>query len=90
MEPIALINWVLVGVAVGVMTRLLMPQGEPLGWGAALVLAIVGSVGGGLVAVSFHLGTQVYAPAGWLLSALGATAALMTYCWVTDAAVGPR
>ncbi|HXG11524.1 MAG TPA: GlsB/YeaQ/YmgE family stress response membrane protein [Gemmataceae bacterium] len=79
----SLLGWILFGLVVGLIARLLVPGRDPMGWIATILLGIVGSVVGGLIAFALRLGTQPYQPAGWILSIIGAVVALLGYYWLT-------
>ena len=83
MNPLSIIGWILFGLVVGLLARLLVPGRDPMGWLATLLLGVVGSVVGGLIAYALRLGTEPYAPAGWLLSIIGAVVALLGYYALT-------
>lgn len=68
----SLIGWVLFGLIAGAIARALHPGRDTMGWGATMVLGIVGSLLGGGAAYALHLGAQPYEPAGWILSIIGA------------------
>jgi uncharacterized membrane protein YeaQ/YmgE (transglycosylase-associated protein family) len=65
--------WLIIGLVVGALARLLMPGKDPMGLIATMILGIVGSLLGGLIS-SFIWGTGQagFQPAGLLLSLLGA------------------
>ena len=75
----AILAWVIFGLVVGLLARLLVPGSDPMGWLSTLFLGVVGSFVGGLIAYALKLGTEPYAPAGWILSILGAAGALLLY-----------
>lgn len=83
MDPMTVLSWIFFGLIVGVIARLLIPGRDPMGWIATILLGIVGSVVGGLIAYALRLGTDPYAPAGWILSILGAVVTLLLYYWAT-------
>ena len=82
MESRTLIGWVVLGLICGILARLLVPGRDPLGWIATIVLGVVGSLAGGLIAYAAHLGTQPYEPGGWVLSVLGAVITLLGWYWI--------
>jgi len=75
----AMLAWVIFGVVVGLLARLIVPGRDAMGWLATMFLGIVGSFVGGLIAYALNLGTEPYAPAGWILSILGGVVALVLY-----------
>ena len=46
---LALISWIIFGLIVGALARLVLTGSEPMGWIATLALCVVGSVVGGFV-----------------------------------------
>ena len=79
---ISILSWILFGLIVGVIARLLIPGRDPMGWLATIFLGIVGSFLGGLIAYAFGWATEPGQPAGWLLSIVGAILGLLFYYWV--------
>jgi uncharacterized membrane protein YeaQ/YmgE (transglycosylase-associated protein family) len=84
MEIGSLISWIVFGLIVGALARLLVPGRDRLGWLATILLGIVGSVVGGLLAYAPQLHPGPYAPGGWVLSTLGAVAVLLVYYRLTN------
>jgi uncharacterized membrane protein YeaQ/YmgE (transglycosylase-associated protein family) len=66
------IGWILFGLVAGLVARALHPGRDTMGWGATILLGVLGSLLGGGLAFALHLGTSPYQPAGWILSILGA------------------
>lgn len=68
--------WLLIiGLIAGALARLIMPGRDAMGWLATILLGIVGSVVGGLIAMAIwpsERGTGGIPTAGFLLSILGA------------------
>ena len=83
------IGWLVAGLIVGALAKLVMPGNDPGGIIVTIVLGIVGAmVGGGIGRV---LG--LYAPgepAGWIMSILGAVLLLFLYRQVFGRARGAR
>ena len=77
----SIIGWIVSGLIIGAIARLLVPGRDPMGWIATIVLGIVGSLVGGFIAYALKLGTQPFEPAGWILSIVGAVVALLLYYW---------
>jgi len=76
-----IIWWIIVGLVVGALARLLVPGRDPMGWLATIVLGIAGSFLGGFIssliwppANGSHL-----QPAGILLSLVGAILLLLIW-----------
>jgi uncharacterized membrane protein YeaQ/YmgE (transglycosylase-associated protein family) len=73
-----IVGWILFGLVVGVIAKLLMPGRDPGGFIVTILLGIVGAVLGGFIGRSLGF----YGPqegAGWLVSILGAIVVLMLY-----------
>lgn len=81
----SLIGWIVFGLIVGAIARLLIPGRDPMGWIATILLGIVGSVVGGMIAFALRLGIAPYQPAGWIFSIIGGIVALLGYYWLTGA-----
>lgn len=79
----AIVGWIVFGLIAGALARLLMPGRDPMGWLATIALGIAGSVVGGLIAYGLKLGTDPYAPAGWIFSIVGALLTLSVYYWLS-------
>jgi uncharacterized membrane protein YeaQ/YmgE (transglycosylase-associated protein family) len=73
-----IIGWILFGLVVGVIAKLLMPGRDPGGFIITILLGIAGSLLGGLVGRMLGF----YGPgeaAGWIMSILGAVLLLFLY-----------
>jgi uncharacterized membrane protein YeaQ/YmgE (transglycosylase-associated protein family) len=72
-----IIGWLLFGLIVGAIARLLMPGRDPGGWIVTILLGIAGSFVGGF------LGTALFGSpggmAGWIGSIIGAIILLLIY-----------
>jgi len=65
--------WLIIGLIAGALARLIMPGRDPMGIIATILLGIVGSILGGLVAMAiWGNSANGFQPAGLLLSILGA------------------
>ena len=73
-----ILAWILFGLVVGVIGKLLMPGRDPGGFIITILLGIAGAVLGGLLgrAMGFYDANQ---GAGWLMSILGAVILLALY-----------
>jgi uncharacterized membrane protein YeaQ/YmgE (transglycosylase-associated protein family) len=72
------IAWILFGLVVGIIAKLLMPGRDPGGFIVTILLGIAGALIGGFVGRAMGL----YAAgegAGWLMSILGAVILLFLY-----------
>ncbi|MGH2492134.1 MAG: GlsB/YeaQ/YmgE family stress response membrane protein [Candidatus Limnocylindria bacterium] len=79
MDPATLIVWLLAGLIVGFLARVLVPGPDPMGWIGTIVLGIVGSLVGGFLANLLFTGQAIVQPAGWIGSIVGAVIALLAY-----------
>jgi uncharacterized membrane protein YeaQ/YmgE (transglycosylase-associated protein family) len=72
------LGWILFGLVVGVIAKLLMPGRDPGGMIVTVVLGIVGAVVGGFLgrALGFYGPNE---PAGFLMSLVGAVVLLAIY-----------
>jgi uncharacterized membrane protein YeaQ/YmgE (transglycosylase-associated protein family) len=73
-----IIAWILFGLIVGIVAKLLMPGRDPGGFIVTIALGVAGALLGGFVGRAMGL----YGPsegAGWLVSILGAVILLALY-----------
>lgn len=66
----SIIGWIVFGIIVGLIARMLMPGKQPMGWIATMILGIVGSFAGGFI-TSMVTGRENQ-PANWIMSIVGA------------------
>jgi uncharacterized membrane protein YeaQ/YmgE (transglycosylase-associated protein family) len=73
-----ILSWILFGLVVGVIAKLLMPGRDPGGFIVTILLGIAGALMGGFVgrAMGFYGESQ---GAGWIMSILGAILVLAVY-----------
>jgi uncharacterized membrane protein YeaQ/YmgE (transglycosylase-associated protein family) len=73
-----IIAWILFGLIVGIIAKLLMPGRDPGGFIVTIALGIVGALLGGFIgrAMGFYGASE---GAGWLVSILGAVILLALY-----------
>jgi len=69
--------WILFGLVVGAIAKLLMPGRDPGGWVITILLGIAGSFVGGFIAQAVT--TSNNTTAGWIGSILGAIVLLFLY-----------
>lgn len=70
--------WILFGLVVGVIAKLLMPGRDPGGFIVTILLGIAGALTGGFIGRAMNM----YGPnegAGWIMSILGAIILLALY-----------
>jgi uncharacterized membrane protein YeaQ/YmgE (transglycosylase-associated protein family) len=71
--------WLLFGLAVGAIAKLLMPGDDPGGIVLTIVIGIIGSIVGGGMSYLFFGAREPYHTAGWILSIVGAVVLLVAY-----------
>jgi uncharacterized membrane protein YeaQ/YmgE (transglycosylase-associated protein family) len=74
----AILSWIVFGLVIGIIAKLLMPGRDPGGFIITILLGIAGALVGGFIgrAMGFYGPGQ---SAGWLLSILGAIILLALY-----------
>ena len=74
----SILGWIVVGLIVGALAKLVMPGRDPGGFIVTIALGIAGS----LLGVALGRGLGLYAPgepAGWIMSIVGAVLLLIAY-----------
>ena len=73
-----ILTWILFGLVIGVIAKMLMPGRDPGGFIVTILLGIAGALLGGFVgrAMGFYGPNE---SAGWLISILGAIILLVLY-----------
>jgi uncharacterized membrane protein YeaQ/YmgE (transglycosylase-associated protein family) len=74
-----IVGWIIFGLIVGVIAKLLMPGRDPGGFIITILLGIAGSVMGGYVGRAMGLYGPDERGAGWIISILGAVLLLGIY-----------
>jgi uncharacterized membrane protein YeaQ/YmgE (transglycosylase-associated protein family) len=74
----AILSWIVFGLVIGLIAKLLMPGKDPGGFIVTMLLGIAGALVGGFIgrAMGFYGPNQT---AGWLMSILGAIILLALY-----------
>ena len=74
----AILSWIVFGLVIGIIAKLLMPGKDPGGFIVTVLLGIAGALVGGFIgrAMGFYGPNQ---SAGWLVSILGAIILLALY-----------
>jgi len=74
----AILSWIVFGIVIGIIAKLLMPGRDPGGFIVTMLLGIAGALVGGFIgrAMGFYGSDQ---SAGWLMSILGAVLLLALY-----------
>jgi uncharacterized membrane protein YeaQ/YmgE (transglycosylase-associated protein family) len=73
-----ILSWILFGLVVGVIAKLLMPGRDPGGFIVTILLGIAGALMGGFVGRAMGLYGENQG-AGWIMSILGAIVLLALY-----------
>jgi uncharacterized membrane protein YeaQ/YmgE (transglycosylase-associated protein family) len=73
-----ILSWILFGLVVGVIAKLLMPGRDPGGFIVTILLGIAGALVGGFIGRALGLYAENQG-AGWLMSTLGAIVLLALY-----------
>jgi uncharacterized membrane protein YeaQ/YmgE (transglycosylase-associated protein family) len=77
-NEMGILSWILFGLVVGIIAKLLMPGRDPGGFIVTILLGIAGALLGGFVGQAMGF----YGPgesAGWIMSILGAIVLLVLY-----------
>jgi uncharacterized membrane protein YeaQ/YmgE (transglycosylase-associated protein family) len=76
----ALISWILFGIVVGAIARLLTPGPQRLGLLLTCGLGVIGSIiGGGITWLIQGAPSGAFSPAGWIMSIIGAVIVLLLF-----------
>jgi uncharacterized membrane protein YeaQ/YmgE (transglycosylase-associated protein family) len=76
----AIIAWAVFGLIIGAVARLLVPGRQPMGIFMTMLLGVVGSLAGGMISWIFRGGEpNVYEPAGWIMSTIGAVIVVLLF-----------
>jgi uncharacterized membrane protein YeaQ/YmgE (transglycosylase-associated protein family) len=77
-ELMAILSWIVFGLVIGIIAKLLMPGRDPGGFIVTILLGIAGALVGGFIGRAMGLYTEGQG-AGWLMSTLGAIILLALY-----------
>jgi uncharacterized membrane protein YeaQ/YmgE (transglycosylase-associated protein family) len=74
----AILSWIVFGLVIGIIAKLLMPGKDPGGFIVTILLGVAGALVGGFIgrAMGFYGEGQ---SAGWIMSILGAVILLALY-----------
>jgi uncharacterized membrane protein YeaQ/YmgE (transglycosylase-associated protein family) len=77
-QPMGILSWILFGLVIGIIAKLLMPGRDPGGFIVTILLGIAGALLGGFVGrtMGFYGSNE---GAGWLMSIGGAILLLVLY-----------
>jgi uncharacterized membrane protein YeaQ/YmgE (transglycosylase-associated protein family) len=84
----AIITWAVFGLVAGAIARLLVPGRQAMGILATMALGILGSFIGGFLA-SFFTGGDMWSPAGWIGSIIGAIILLLIWVMIAKRRTRP-
>ena len=82
----AIIAWAFFGLIIGAVARLLVPGRQPMGMLMTMLVGVVGSLAGGLLAWALMGVDDPYQSAGWIMSIVGA----VLLVWLYAASVSRR
>jgi uncharacterized membrane protein YeaQ/YmgE (transglycosylase-associated protein family) len=77
-EAMGILSWILFGLVIGIIAKLLMPGRDPGGFIVTILLGIAGALLGGFVGRAMGM-YGANEGAGWLMSILGAVILLALY-----------
>ena len=77
------LGWLVFGLVAGFIARALVPGRDDIGLLRTILLGIVGSMVGGLIAGGLTVWLRGFHPAGWIGSIIGAIIVLVIYNKVT-------
>jgi uncharacterized membrane protein YeaQ/YmgE (transglycosylase-associated protein family) len=81
-----IISWIVFGLIVGGIARLLMPGKQQMGLLMTILLGVVGSFAGGMLStLIFRNGNVALHPGGWIMSIVGAIVVLFAYSRLSKA-----
>ena len=79
MEIMSILIWLVFGLIVGAIAKLLMPGRDPGGLIVTVLVGIVGSFIGGAISYALFGAQGPYGPSGWIMSIIGAIVLLLLY-----------
>jgi uncharacterized membrane protein YeaQ/YmgE (transglycosylase-associated protein family) len=74
----AILSWIVFGLVIGIIAKLLMPGKDPGGFIVTILLGVAGALIGGFIGRAMGLYTAGQS-AGWIMSVLGAIILLALY-----------
>jgi uncharacterized membrane protein YeaQ/YmgE (transglycosylase-associated protein family) len=80
----SIISWLVFGLIVGAIARLLGPGRQWMGWHSTIAMGVVGSfVGGAISWLIFDTPDNHINPAGWIMSIVGGVIVVLLYIRLT-------
>ena len=76
---VAVISWIVFGLVIGAIARLIMPGRQAMGWIMTILLGVIGSFAGGALSTLIFGGGGLVRPSGWIMSIIGALIVLFAY-----------
>jgi uncharacterized membrane protein YeaQ/YmgE (transglycosylase-associated protein family) len=73
------IVWLVFGLIVGIIAKLLMPGKDPGGFIITILIGVAGSFIGGGISYLLFGARDPYQPSGWIMSIIGAIVLLILY-----------
>ncbi|APR79165.1 putative membrane protein [Minicystis rosea] len=74
-----LLLFLLFGLIVGALARLIVPGREPGGWGVSLIIGVIGSFLGGFLGRALGFYSESQRTGGWVSSIIGAIVVAFIY-----------
>ena len=78
----AILSWIVFGLVIGIIAKLLMPGRDPGGFIVTILLGVAGALIGGFIGRAMGLYSAGQS-AGWIMSVLGAVILLALYRMMT-------
>lgn len=79
MSIMTILVWLVFGLIVGAIAKLLMPGRDPGGFIVTILVGVVGSFIGGAISYALWGARGPYEPSGWIMSIIGAIVLLLVY-----------
>ncbi len=76
---VGVISWIVFGLVIGAIARLIMPGRQAMGWIMTILLGVIGSFAGGVLSTLIFGGGGFVRPSGWIMSIIGALIVLFAY-----------
>jgi len=77
-QPMVILSWIVFGLVIGIIAKLLMPGRDPGGFIVTILLGVAGALIGGFIGRAMGLYSAGQS-AGWIMSILGAVILLALY-----------
>lgn len=80
---LSIITWMIFGLVVGLISKLIHPGDEPVGFFATIAIGVVGSFIGGIINWIIGKGNYLFSPSGLFMSVLGGVIFCALWRWYT-------